>query len=135
MTRPFVPSMELLPRVAAGDPAAVARLMARAEAGSEEVRPALGEIYRRAGRAHVIGVTGPPGSGKSTLVGRLIGRLRALDRSVAVVAVDPSSPYSGGAILGDRLRMTEGLASGLSARQRCAAGAPRLWSLHGTRRK
>ena len=102
-----VPSLDLVPRVAAGETAAIARLMARAEAGSREVRPALGEIYRRAGRAHLIGVTGPPGSGKSTLVGRLIGRLRALDRRVAVVAVDPSSPFSGGAILGDRLRMTE----------------------------
>jgi len=99
--------MELVPRVAAGETAAIARLMARAEAVSEEVRPALGEIYRQAGRAHLIGVTGPPGSGKSTLVGRLIGRLRAMDRRVAVVAVDPSSPYSGGAILGDRLRMNE----------------------------
>jgi len=105
MNRVFVPSLDLVPRVAAGETAAIARLMARAESGSEEVRAALGEVYRGAGRAHLIGVTGPPGSGKSTLVGRLIGRLRALDRRVAVVAVDPSSPYSGGAILGDRLRM------------------------------
>jgi len=62
-------------------------------------------VYPRAGRAHVIGVTGPPGAGKSTLVDRLIGHLRAGGKRVGVVAVDPSSPFSGGAVLGDRIRM------------------------------
>jgi LAO/AO transport system kinase len=99
--------MDLLSRVEAGAIPAVARLISRAEAGSVEARDAIGEAYRRAGRAHVIGVTGVPGSGKSTLVAKLAARLRAEGKSVAIVAIDPSSPYSGGAILGDRIRMTE----------------------------
>jgi len=65
----------------------------------------MARVYPRAGRAHVIGVTGPPGAGKSTLVDRLIGHLRAGGKRVGVVAVDPSSPFSGGAVLGDRIRM------------------------------
>jgi putative protein kinase ArgK-like GTPase of G3E family len=72
----YVASLELVPRVAAGETAAIARLMSRAEAGLEEARPALAEIYRRAGGAHVIGITGVPGSGKSTLVARLARMLR-----------------------------------------------------------
>jgi GTPase len=103
----FVPSAQLLPRVLAGDIAAIARLISRAEADTPEVRTVLCDIYRRAGRAHVIGITGVPGSGKSTLVGKLTSCLRRHGRRVAVVAIDPSSPYSGGAILGDRVRMTE----------------------------
>jgi LAO/AO transport system kinase len=99
--------MDLLSRVEAGAIPAVARLISRAEAGSAEARDAIGEAYRKAGRAHVIGVTGVPGSGKSTLVAKLAARLRAEDKSVAIVAIDPSSPYSGGSILGDRIRMSE----------------------------
>ena len=90
----------------AGDISAVARLISRAEAGTPEARPALAKIYKLAGRAHVVGITGVPGSGKSTLVGKLVERLRAQGAKVGVVAIDPSSPYSGGAILGDRIRMT-----------------------------
>jgi LAO/AO transport system kinase len=66
-----------------------------------------GDIYKRSGRAHVIGITGVPGSGKSTLVAKLVRRLRDDGLRVAVVAIDPSSPYSGGSILGDRIRMTD----------------------------
>jgi len=87
--------------------AAIGRLITRAEADVEEVRPTLSKIYRRAGRAHIIGLTGVPGSGKSTLVGVLTARLRAKGMKVGIVAVDPSSPYSGGAILGDRVRMSD----------------------------
>ena len=72
-----------------------------------EARTALAEVYRRAGSAHVIGLTGVPGSGKSTLVAKLTTELRARGEKVGIVAIDPSSPYSGGAILGDRIRMTE----------------------------
>jgi len=107
VSRRYIPSEELLPRVAAGEGFAVARLISRAEAGVAEARGTLGDIYRRAGRAHVVGITGVPGSGKSTLVATLVARLRAQGLSVAVVAIDPSSPYSGGSILGDRIRMSE----------------------------
>src|SRR5262249_59909721 len=94
-------------RARGAEPAAIARLISRAEIGGAEVRPALARIYRLAGRAHVVGLTGVPGSGKSTLVAKLAAKLRAQGRRVGIVAIDPSSPYSGGAILGDRIRMTE----------------------------
>ncbi len=103
----FVPSLTLVERVQAGEPAAIARLISRAEAGSEEARAALARIYKLAGRAHVIGITGVPGSGKSTLVGKLASRLRTKGHRIGIVAIDPSSPYSGGAILGDRIRMSD----------------------------
>ncbi len=102
-----VASLALVDRVRAGEPAAVARLISRAESGGAEAREALARIYRLAGKAHVIGLTGVPGSGKSTLVGKLTEKLRAQGGKVGIVAIDPSSPYSGGAILGDRIRMTE----------------------------
>jgi LAO/AO transport system kinase len=100
-------SDSLVPRALAGDVAAMARLMTRAESGSVECRPALAQLYARAGRAHVIGITGVPGSGKSTLVATLTLKLRAGGRRVGIIAVDPSSPYSGGSIMGDRIRMSE----------------------------
>jgi LAO/AO transport system kinase len=101
----FVASSQLVPGVLAGDERAIARLLTRAEGGSDECRPALDEVFRHAGRAHVVGITGVPGSGKSTLVARLAQRVRASGRRIAIVAIDPSSPFSGGAILGDRIRM------------------------------
>lgn len=101
----YIPSMELVPRVEAGELHALARMISRAEAGMPEAREALATLYRRAGRAHVIGITGVPGSGKSTLVARLAAMLRRDGGKVGIIAVDPSSPYSGGAILGDRIRM------------------------------
>ncbi len=101
----FVPSQELVAGVLAGDPRSIARLLTRAESGGDECRPALDEIYRHAGRAHIVGITGVPGSGKSTLVARLAAAVRASGRTLAIVAIDPSSPFSGGAILGDRIRM------------------------------
>jgi LAO/AO transport system kinase len=103
----YVPSLELVERIARGETAAIARMISRAEAGVPEAREALADIYRRAGRAHVIGLTGVPGSGKSTLVSALAERLRAAGSKVGIIAVDPSSPYSGGSILGDRIRMTD----------------------------
>ena len=101
----FVSSLDLVPGVLAGDIRAIARLLTRAEAGDDECRPALEAIFRRAGRAHVVGITGVPGSGKSTLLAKLVAEIRRTGRRVGIVAIDPSSPFSGGAILGDRIRM------------------------------
>jgi LAO/AO transport system kinase len=101
-----VPSMDLFARMLKGDLRAAGRLMSRAEAGSTEVRAALGEIYKAAGKAHIIGLTGVPGSGKSTLVSKLVQTIREDGRKVGVIAIDPSSPFSGGSILGDRIRMS-----------------------------
>ena len=103
----YVPSLELVERIANGEISAIARMISRAEGPGPSAREALAEIYRRAGRAHVIGLTGVPGSGKSTMVSALAARLRATGSKVGIVAVDPSSPYSGGSILGDRIRMTD----------------------------
>lgn len=98
---------ELVQRLRGGDIRACARLISRIERGESEVVPVLQALYRIGGRSRVVGVTGPPGAGKSTLINRLVGEWRRLNRSVAVIAVDPSSPFSGGAVLGDRLRMSE----------------------------
>jgi LAO/AO transport system kinase len=97
--------MTLAERVFAGDARAIARAISLIEdespAGAELVR----EIYSRTGRAYLVGVTGPPGAGKSTLVDRMTAELRKAGQTVGIVAVDPTSPFSGGAILGDRVRM------------------------------
>jgi GTPase len=96
---------QLVDAALAGDRRALARLLTAIENRIATAEPALRTLYPRAGRAHIVGITGPPGAGKSTLVAALIGELRAAGRSVAVVAVDPSSPITGGALLGDRVRM------------------------------
>jgi LAO/AO transport system kinase len=88
-----------------GDRRALARLLTEVENRTSTAEHALRELYAEAGAAHLVGITGPPGAGKSTLVAALIGELRRADRSVAVIAVDPSSPITGGALLGDRVRM------------------------------
>jgi len=103
----YVPSPTFVARIERGEISAIARMISRAEAGFPEAREALAAIYQRAGRAHVIGVTGVPGSGKSTLVSTLTERLRTSGKKVGIIAIDPSSPYSGGSILGDRIRMTD----------------------------
>jgi LAO/AO transport system kinase len=89
----------------AGDRLALARLITRVENRMPGVAEIMHSVQPRLGRAHVLGVTGPPGAGKSTLVDRLTARLRAEGASVGVIAVDPSSPFTGGAVLGDRIRM------------------------------
>ncbi len=120
----YVSSESLIPRVEAGEPAAIGRMITRAEAGVSEARPALARIYRRAGRAHVIGITGVPGSGKSTLVAKLGQMLRENGKKLGIVAVDPSSPFSGGSILGDRIRMADlALDAGVYIRSMATRGA------------
>lgn len=83
----------------------------------------LATVYPQSGRAHVVGITGPPGAGKSTLVNQIIGRIRAEGKEVAALLVDPSSPFSGGAILGDRIRMQDRVSdAGVYARSMASRG-------------
>jgi LAO/AO transport system kinase len=96
---------ELARRVLAGDRRAAARLITLIENGAAEAESALSLLYPSAGKAHLVGITGPPGAGKSSLVDQLIAAIRQDGQQVGVIAIDPSSPFSGGAILGDRIRM------------------------------
>ncbi|HUO65524.1 MAG TPA: methylmalonyl Co-A mutase-associated GTPase MeaB [Terriglobales bacterium] len=97
--------ISLVDRMLAGDRLALARLITRVENRMPGVAEIMRAVQPHLGRAHVLGVTGPPGAGKSTLVDRLTARLRAEGQRVGVIAVDPSSPFTGGAVLGDRIRM------------------------------
>jgi LAO/AO transport system kinase len=90
-----------------GDRRALSRLVSIVENGGNAGRSALAKLYQYTGNAHIIGVTGPPGAGKSTLVNGLALEYRRRKERVAIIAVDPTSPFSGGAILGDRIRMQE----------------------------
>ena len=96
---------ELADAAVAGDRRALARLLTAVENRTPTAEAALRRLYPSTGRAHLVGITGAPGAGKSTLVAALIAEVRAAGRAVAVVAVDPSSPITGGALLGDRVRM------------------------------
>lgn len=97
----------LVDRLLTGDMRALARLATLVEANDPLGVLALDRLYHHTGHAHVVGITGPPGAGKSTLINALIGAVRQTERRVGVIAVDPSSPISGGAVLGDRIRMME----------------------------
>ncbi|HZP47548.1 MAG TPA: methylmalonyl Co-A mutase-associated GTPase MeaB [Vicinamibacterales bacterium] len=92
-------------RVLAGDPRAIARAISLIEDEDPSSADLVRDIFSHTGRAYLVGVTGPPGAGKSTLVDRLVYEIRRSGQSVGVIAVDPTSPFSGGAVLGDRLRM------------------------------
>ena len=105
-TRPAAGTTELADRLAGGDRRALARALTWVEDGSEDVlRTLIGSLHRRTGGAALVGITGSPGTGKSTLASALVAAWRRRDASVAVLAIDPSSPFSGGALLGDRVRM------------------------------
>ncbi len=97
----------LLSRARSGDKRSIARLVSVVENDEPGAAEAMRALYPKTGRAQILGITGPPGGGKSTLVNRLAGTYRERASHVAIVAVDPSSPFSGGAILGDRIRMRE----------------------------
>lgn len=97
----------IVERLLSGDRRALARMVTLIESEAPSARRYLAELHQHAGNAHIVGVTGAPGAGKSTLVTRMVRELRKDDAKVGVVAIDPSSPFSGGAILGDRIRMME----------------------------
>ena len=91
----------------AGDRRALARVISHIENNTELARPLLAALYPKSGRAHIIGVTGSPGTGKSTLVNAIAQIYRGRELSVGIIAIDPTSPFSGGALLGDRVRMRD----------------------------
>ena len=110
-------------RVLQGDPRAVARAISLIEDESPQGAALVRRIFPSTGKAYLIGITGSPGAGKSTLVDRLIGELRRSGRTIGVIAVDPTSPYTGGAILGDRVRMQAHVAdSGVFIRSMATRG-------------
>jgi len=99
--------LDIVAGLLAGDRGAVARLISMVEDDGQEARQALAALYPHTGRAHIVGVTGVPGAGKSTLVNELTKEYRGKGKRVGIVAVDATSPFSGGALLGDRIRMQE----------------------------
>ena len=100
-------SQDLPQKLLAGDRRSLARAITLVENRDPQLRPIMDVLYPRTGQAFLLGITGPPGAGKSTVTDRLVAAIRATGQTAAVVAIDPSSPFSGGAILGDRIRMQD----------------------------
>lgn len=117
-----MPDAELVEQVLAGNPTAVARAITRVERGGQDARDTIRAIFSHSGRGYVVGITGAPGTGKSTLVNELAKEFKRRGRRVGIIAVDPSSPFSGGAILGDRLRMQDLAGTGVFIRSMAARG-------------
>ncbi len=116
--------MELVEKMLGGDERALSRLITLVERDTPDAPQIMKEICHRTGRAYCIGVTGPPGSGKSTLVDRLTATVREKGLTVGIIAVDPTSPFSGGAVLGDRIRMQQHyLDSGVFIRSMATRGS------------
>jgi LAO/AO transport system kinase len=116
--------VDLVDKMLAGDELSLARLITMVERETEDVTEIMQLIHPHTGKAHCIGITGPPGAGKSTLVDRLVSLIRADGLTVGIVAVDPTSPFSGGAVLGDRIRMQKHyLDSGVFIRSMATRGS------------
>src|SRR5918992_2526878 len=114
---------QTIDRILAGDPRAVARAISKVEDGAADAAALMRALFAHTGRGLVVGITGAPGAGKSSLVDKLAGLYRQRGERVGIVAVDPSSPFSGGAILGDRIRMqTLGLDEGVFIRSMATRG-------------
>jgi LAO/AO transport system kinase len=113
---------ELARQVREGDPLAIARAISRAERGGDDARNLIRALFAFTGHADVVGITGAPGTGKSTLVNVLAQELKRRGKRVAILAVDPSSPFTGGAILGDRFRMQELTGTGIFIRSMATRG-------------
>ncbi len=107
MPKPHHDHTALVREVLAGNRRALARLITHVENATPDAAAALAALYPHTGRAYLVGITGAPGTGKSTLVNALARTLRQRDQTVGIVAVDPTSPFSGGAVLGDRIRMSD----------------------------
>jgi LAO/AO transport system kinase len=120
----LMPTSELAQGLLAGDRRALARAITLVQDDEPEGWELVREVYPYTGRAATVGVTGPPGAGKSTLIGALVARRRARGREIGVLTIDPSSPFTGGAVLGDRIRLAEHfLDAGVFIRSMASRGA------------
>jgi energy-coupling factor transporter ATP-binding protein EcfA2 len=116
---------DLAQRLLDGDRRALARAITLVESDRPEGWDVVRRVFPRTGSASMVGLTGPPGAGKSTIIAALVKARRAQDRTVAVLSIDPSSPFTQGAVLGDRIRLTEHFLDPASSSGRWPTGAPR----------